>query len=73
MGDQAQRQSLEISSFGEVGPWNLFSSMILLLANGSGPKICVRILEKERLGGEKGHRACPRSQPGAPESERSPA
>lgn len=61
VGDQAQRQSLEISSFG--GGWAMESLFLndTTFGNGSGPKMCVRIPGEGKTRGAKGHRACPRS------------
>lgn len=60
MGDQAQGQHLEISSFG--GGWVMESLLLheTTFGNGSGPNMCVRIPGEGKTRGEQGQRACPR-------------
>lgn len=61
VGDQAQRQSLEISSFGGGRAMGCLFLHDTTFGNGSGPKMCVRIPGEGKTRGEQGHRACPRS------------
>lgn len=49
LGAQTQRQSLEISVFGEPGSWNLFSSMTLHLAVALDKRWVLGSLKKKRL------------------------
>ena len=72
-GTRLRGRAWRFQALGEAGPWDVFSSMILLLAMVLDQRCVLGSLEKERLGVSRGIEHAPGSRDWGTENERSPA